>query len=214
MRADCAWNQLCDWRIETFSSTPAGPPGTSEAGVESVTNGQRFNQSCLWKLYKPKGMDFGELQVGEHMETWESGVLGVDVEVTHYLWVDGVRIELNYRTLSSIGRVAWWCRGMTAPSLSWYQNPFKWPKTYQWLSGTGDGTGRGLAERTPEGHLWVLDLDGSYTDLSKLSELFGLVTTGTSCWSIEPPCNAGNLVRSLAGIWDLTYWGVTQACTR
>ena len=37
------------------------------------------------------------------MNTWrvgQSGVLGVGVEVTHYLWVDGVRIELNCRTLS------------------------------------------------------------------------------------------------------------------
>ena len=37
------------------------------------------------------------------VNTWrvgQSGVLGVGVEVTHYLWVDGVRIELNCRTLS------------------------------------------------------------------------------------------------------------------
>ena len=31
-------------------------------------------------------------------------------------------------------------------------------KKHQWLSGTGDETGRGCAERTPEGHFMVLEM--------------------------------------------------------
>ena len=109
------------------------------------------------------------------VNTWrlgQSGVLGVGVQVTHYLWVDGVRIELNCRTQQALGEWLGDAEEMTPQLGIGTRTPSSDKKTYQWLSGTGDGTGRGLAERTPEGHFMVLDLDGSYTDLSKLGELF------------------------------------------
>ena len=69
MRADCTGNQLCDWRIETFSSTPAD--------LQGLERGWGLNQSPMAKdlinyaygsLHKnPKGWTLESFWVGEHM---------------------------------------------------------------------------------------------------------------------------------------------------
>ena len=78
MRADCVWNQLCDWRIETFCSTPAD--------LQGLEGGWGLNQSPMAKdlinyaygsLHKnPKGWTLESFWVGEHMESWAKWCAG------------------------------------------------------------------------------------------------------------------------------------------
>ena len=104
MRADCQWDQLCDWRVGTFSPTTPH--------LQGWERGWRLNQSptandlihltfvneATIKTRKDGFWRASGWQLGE------SGVLWKDMEATHSLWVDSVRIELNCRTLS-------WYRG-------------------------------------------------------------------------------------------------------